>query len=228
MKSPPPLWAVWILAAFCLVQFVRMGRYSIRLRSAAARKTLNLWTVLAAAPIIVAALDAHRVPSLAPAIEGIRQNFLIIFILIIATAEILHKTARLSDIRRLVGVLDASADPSETREAAEELELLQLFDLAIEGHQRVAGMEPDDAKSHVHLAALYGIMRRFREARRSAENALVLDPNAASAHFYLAMANWELGERQSARDSFRRALTIGLPESQRAIALQFEKGGVQA
>jgi tetratricopeptide (TPR) repeat protein len=101
-------------------------------------------------------------------------------------------------------------DPDELKGATDALETLGIYDQAIVGLNRLAELSPSSSTAHSHMASLYGILRRFRNAEVHARLAVEVDPENPMGHYYLGMALNELDRTEEALVCFKKARSLGL------------------
>ena len=99
----------------------------------------------------------------------------------------------------------ASNGPQRT--IAELIEDGQLEEAEARCRARIAAGE-NDATLFSQLAGLCGRRGLWQELRQWAGRALALDPDQASAHNHLGIAQRQAGELEAATTSFRRALAL--------------------
>lgn len=81
--------------------------------------------------------------------------------------------------------------------------------LAVEEFQKAVLLEPEDSRTHAHLAVAMVRSGRAREALKTAVTALEKDPNDEYAHWTMALVRAERNELKAAESYIR-------PPSQRS------------
>ncbi|HZH03662.1 MAG TPA: CheR family methyltransferase, partial [Myxococcaceae bacterium] len=169
-------------------------------------------------PRLAPPLQRPPSPVAAPAAPSIRPARRTPWERMSAAAEKMERgdfSEALSDLKTLV--------KDEPDDIATWLTLGNTFSLL--GHADEARSAYDQALAHEPLcveARLYGGMAAmqsgaFHEARSELSRALFLEPTLALGHYLLAQVEEQLGERESARRSYRNALAQ-LKEPQRPLA----------
>lgn len=115
-----------------------------------------------------------------------------------------------------------AADPSLV---SARLELARVYrvsgarEAAIATYREVLAHSPDEVGALIDLGALYQLTLRPGEARPLLERAVALAPENPLAHFDLAQAASELGDRVQAEASWRRVLELSPGDLASALAL---------
>jgi len=68
------------------------------------------------------------------------------------------------------------------------------------------GLDSYEVRYHLALS-LYNV-KRFADAKRNFDAALVANPNVAGPHFYLGLIAWAAGQDEAAAESWERAVTL--------------------
>lgn len=217
--QPPSMWITSSLALLYLIQIVRhLGRVVHFGGDTPWSKVLNAWSIVVIVPVAICTMDPAELPKWAPFIEWMRAHAISVISVLLMASEPLLRGGQFLNIQRLVILGENSNDPKVVAEAASQLELHEVHDLAVEAHERAIDLRPDLADEHVHVAALYGILRRFKDAERAARRAISLAPESPSAHFYLGMAALEQRRLPEANAILKKAVSLGLPDVQAGIA----------
>lgn len=193
--APPSMLLLVPVAIGYVVQTVRFANLSLWANQSVGTRALNLWTYLFFAPIVFAALNPATFLQIEYPILWTRMHFLALMISMLILGEVLLRTATLRAIADLALIVEQEDDTEKIKKASDALELLDVHDLAVVGLTRIVSIDPGDSKSYSHIAALYGIQRRFEASEAAARRAIALDPRNSFGHYCLGMALGELAAR---------------------------------
>jgi serine/threonine-protein kinase len=101
------------------------------------------------------------------------------------------------------------------------------FDKAIELNRKAIELDPMSMIVAHALAQVYYLGRDFEQAARQTEQALSLDRNDPSVHYFLALPNDQLGRFRVAQESYRRAIELsdGAPLYRAGLAYSLARAG---
>jgi tetratricopeptide (TPR) repeat protein len=74
--------------------------------------------------------------------------------------------------------------------------------------EQLVEREPDNAEAYYHLGRYYYEAQQFNEGITFFKKATELDPNAYKAHYFLGWCQQAQGELASAKESYKRAISI--------------------
>jgi tetratricopeptide (TPR) repeat protein len=99
-------------------------------------------------------------------------------------------------------------DPEVYRLVASDAILLNRIDIAEQALKTASQLAPDDYMVLFNLGALYYTNSRFAQAQPMLENSVKLKPDYVPARVFLGLALEELGQEQSAMDSYLQAIEL--------------------
>jgi len=145
---------------------------------------------------------------------------------ILATYEILGPayfyTGRIEDAVHQFDVLTEKGEPEDVRvlsTAGTACLMIEQYDKAVRYFARYAESAPDDASAHSNLADALYRAGRPAETARECHKAIELDPNGASAYYFLGRVHRDQNENEEAVKAFERFLELA-PESPLAEEVQ--------
>lgn len=214
MDLPPLPWlGLAPLAVVYLTQFVRLRRITKATRAALGWRPVHLAAHLALLPVLLSAVDPKVLAPLEAEAGWLRDHLFAVEVGLLVALELFVRAVWTTRVFRLTVIAETTDDPARLKSATDGLELLAAHDLALAGLNRLVALTPAAALPHVHIAALLGILRRFRLAEEAARRAIELDPACGLAHYYLGLALDEQGRGPEARGCFQTARELGIPLS---------------
>jgi tetratricopeptide (TPR) repeat protein len=98
----------------------------------------------------------------------------------------------------------SSKDPVAIREMAVQAAKLEKFEDSISLWKRFIEIEPEDPRSYINLASVYGKLKQYQKARDVAQIATRLAPDVKEAQLNLGLSELHLGNTSKAKEIFKK------------------------
>jgi tetratricopeptide (TPR) repeat protein len=146
-------------------------------------------------------------------LKSISSVAVILFVLILASAESLATRSYLTHWRNTVGLFKymlskAPNAPSLHNNFGNAFLELGRYQDAIEALKQAIRIKPDLAEAHYNLGVAYHRLGRYKDAIEALKQAIRIKPDLAEAHCNLGVAYGELGRYQDAVESYKQAIRI--------------------
>jgi tetratricopeptide (TPR) repeat protein len=146
-------------------------------------------------------------------ISGSKSVVIILFVLILASAESLATRSYLIHWRNSVGLCEymlskAPNAPSPHYNLGVAYGELGRYQDAVEAFKQAIRIKPDYAEAHCNLGVAYGKLGRWQEAIEAFSQAIKIKTDYAEAHYNLGVAYGKLGRYQEAVEAYKQAIRI--------------------
>ena len=145
-------------------------------------------------------------------ISGSKSVVIILFVLILASAESLATRSYLIHWRNSVSLFEymLSKAPNAPLHYSLGNAYLNLgrYQDAVEAYKQAIKIKPDYADAHYYLGNAYDKLGRYQEAIEAFGQAIKIKPDYAEAHYNLGLAYGKLGRYQDAVESYKQTVRI--------------------
>jgi len=146
-------------------------------------------------------------------ISGSKSAVIILFVLILASAESLATRSYLIYWRNSLGLFEymlskAPNAPSTHYNLGVAYGKLGRYQEAIDEYKQTIKIKPDYAEAHYDLGTVYYGLGRYQDAIESYKQAIKIKPDLVEVHYNLGVAYGRIGRYQDAVESFKQVVRI--------------------